>query len=226
MRAISEENHQKRINKSFSEGINNLLYYCKEIEGKYYLTEKEKKKFETNFSVNRNNCQKNKNKNNNLTNQIKGLKYILGNLEKNYFFISPYHQNLDVPFENEEKMTEEISKKIINLYQNKQFNECYHLWKKYDSKILIGTSIERSFDILQYLNKMRDRYENRTKIINKINSIKLEPYNNKIENKEEIQKEKNNLSFNDIYNFKFNENEHTFSKLKKQIANMKRIKKN
>ena len=181
----------------------------------------------------------NKNLNNNqklLERQFRGLKYILSCLEKNYYFTSPYHEELKLPLDIEVKMTEEISQKIINLYISKKFSSCYNLWEKYDFAILIGISPERSFDMLKYLNKIKDRYERRAPILDSLNKLNLDKidYNNSNNqgNKSVLYSNTNNNSINinnsqltssDIYNLKLNENEQFTKKLRKQIDNIKRM---
>ena len=54
----------------------------------------------------------------------------------------------------------------------KKFNLCYNLWKKFDFNLLLGISEERNFDMLNYLNKLRDRYEERVDLIREIKLIK------------------------------------------------------
>ena len=179
------------------------------------------------------NIPKNENNSNNneekiiLERQLRGLKYILSHLEKNYDFTSQYHDTLS--FENEKDISEEISKQIINLYINKQFNNCYNLWKKFDFKMLIGVSPERSFDMLKYLNKIRDRYEKRIDVINKINLINLEEKEDNYNNNSLFKNNKydfgndGQLVNNKIFNSKLKENEELTQKLKKQIEIIKRM---
>lgn len=52
--------------------------------------------------------KENNNLNNNqklLERQFRGLKYILSFLEQNYYFTSPYHEELKIPNNNKENMT-------------------------------------------------------------------------------------------------------------------------
>lgn len=229
----------------FINEINALVNNAKEIEKKL-LDQSQKDDISNNINNNippktiefNNNIEYNKKNNNDNTNkkvlerEFRGLKYILGTLEKNYNFISPYHEQIDISFKNEENMTEEISNQIINLYISKNFNKCYNLWKKYDFKMLIGVCPERSFDMLKYLNKIRDRYENRKHIIESINKIDLSSLeNNNINqsayysNYDNISNIKNNsqLTSSDIYNLKLNENEQFAHKLRRQIDSIKRM---
>ena len=169
----------------------------------------------------------------------KSLKYILDNLEKNYRFNSTYNEE----FENNiiskkiENLSEESSKKIIELYSMKKFNLCYNLWKKFDFNLLLGISEERNFDMLNYLNKLRDRYEERVDLIREIKLIKnAENINN---NSNDINQQNNNynsrrplqniadnqkfgqISFNNLYNLKLSENTKLLEKLKNQVNYMK-----
>ena len=232
-------NKEKKVEELFLKEINALINNAKEIEKEYAKNNDKKvssdeinKKKNINLNINNNNININKEQKL-LERQLRGLKSILGCLENNYGFTSPYHEELKKKFENEENMTEEISNQIIKLYYSKNFNLCYNMWKKYDFKMLLGVSPERSFDMLKYLNKIRDRYENRVHIIDSINKINLtnvdyNNYNNQsafISNYNNISNYKDNsqLSNSDIYNMKLNENEIFTQKLRKQVDNIKRI---
>ena len=218
----------------FLKEINLLLDNAKEVE-KELLSEQNKKEKELLNEINEKHNSENIKKEEKLLleRQLRGLKNILGYLEKNYNFTSPYHEELKNNFENKEIMTEEISRQIIKLYYSKNFNSCYNLWRKYDFTMLLGVSPERSFDMLKYLNKIRDRYENRAQIIESLNKLDLKniDYNNL--NNQSVQlsninnisgyKDNSQLSSNDIYNLKVNENEIFTQKLRKQIDNIKRI---
>ena len=233
-------NKEKKVEELFLKEINALINNAKEIEKEYAKNNDKKvnsdeinKKKNINLNINNNNININNKEQKLLERQLRGLKSILGCLENNYGFNSPYHEELKKKFENEENMTEEISNQIIKLYYSKNFNLCYNMWKKYDFKLLLGVSPERSFDMLKYLNKIRDRYENRVHIIDSINKINLtnvdyNNYNNQsafISNYNNISNYKDNsqLSNSDIYNIKLNENEIFTQKLRKQVDNIKRI---
>ena len=228
--------------------INALVDNAKEIEKTLSLIQNQeqnriqnendiKKEFLNNMNK-INNLNKNNNYNKDkklLERQLRGLKYIFGLLEKNYYFTSPYHEDLKIMIEDEEKMTEEISNQIINLYLSKNFTSCYNLWKKYNFKMLIGVSYERAFDMLKYLNKLRDRYENRAPIINSININNLPhlDYNNNNNNNQSslfsnihdnsYYKNNSQITSSDIYNMKLNQNEEFTKKLRRQIDNIKKI---
>ena len=91
--------------------------------------------------------------------------------------------------------------------------------------------------MLLYLNKLRDRYEERVDLINQIKEIKYTKNINNIY--EDINKPNethnsrenlNNISYsqnfnknlnNDLYNFKMSENAELLKRLKKQINYMK-----
>ena len=231
---------ENKVEELFLKEINALINNAKEIEKEYAKNNDKKvssdeinKKKNINLNINNNNININNKEQKLLERQLRGLKSILGCLENNYGFNSPYHEELKKKFENEENMTEEISNQIIKLYYSKNFNLCYNMWKKYDFKLLLGVSPERSFDMLKYLNKIRDRYENRVHIIDSINKINLtnvdyNNYNNQsafISNYNNISNYKDNsqLSNSDIYNIKLNENEIFTQKLRKQVDNIKRI---
>ena len=238
---------EKNTEQVFLKDLSTLINNAKEIEKQIMKNENQKEisnnnniHLITNIDFNTNNNIRIERKNENidkksLERQLQGLKYILKSLEKNYDFISPYHDELNISHEIGDNMTEEISKQIINLYISKKFNSCYNLWRNYDFKMLIGVSPERSFDMLKYLNKLRDRYERRNNIIESINKINLSNIDNNNYTQSEyfsnsnfnnISNYKNNnsqINSSDIYNLKLNENEQFTQKLRKQIDSIKRI---
>ena len=215
--------------------INSLLINAKETENEYFINENKASKNNTEEDT-KNYLRENKKI---LEKEKKSLKFILDNLEKNYRFNSTYNEE----FENNiiskkiENLTEESSKKIIELYSMKKFNLCYNLWKKFDFNLLLGISEERNFDMLNYLNKLRDRYEERVDLIREIKLIKnAENINN---NSNDINQQNNNynsrrplqniadnqkfgqISFNNLYNLKLSENTKLLEKLKNQVNYMK-----
>ena len=215
--------------------INSLLINAKENENEYFINENKASKNNTEEDA-KNYLRENKKI---LEKEKKSLKFILDNLEKNYRFNSTYNEE----FENNiiskkiENLTEESSKKIIELYSMKKFNLCYNLWKKFDFNLLLGISEERNFDMLNYLNKLRDRYEERVDLIREIKLIKnAENINN---NSNDINQQNNNynsrrplqniadnqkfgqISFNNLYNLKLSENTKLLEKLKNQVNYMK-----
>ena len=215
--------------------INSLLINAKETENEYFINENKASKNNTEEDA-KNYLRENKKI---LEKEKKSLKFILDNLEKNYRFNSTYNEE----FENNiiskkiENLTEESSKKIIDLYSMKKFNLCYNLWKKFDFNLLLGISEERNFDMLNYLNKLRDRYEERVDLIREIKLIKnAENINN---NSNDINQQNSNynsrrplqniadnqkfgqISFNNLYNLKLSENTKLLEKLKNQVNYMK-----
>jgi len=240
-------NLEKNTEQIFLKDLSTLINNAKEIENQIMKNEQQKEISSNNnihlidkidFNTNNNITIERKNENidqKSLERQLQGLKYILRSLEKNYDFTSPYHDELNITHENGDNMTEEISKQIINLYISKKFNSCYNLWRNFDFKMLIGVSPERSFDMLKYLNKLRDRYERRINIIESINKINLSNLDNNNFTQSEyfsnsnfnnISNYKNNnsqINSSDIYNLKLNENEQFTQKLRKQIDSIKRI---
>ena len=150
----------------FLKEINSLLINAKDFEKEYLIIK------------NKNNSeQKKENEDNNLLDkkrtlerEKRRLKYILTNLETNYGLNSQQDEEFINKLNSKQNgnINEEISNNIINLYSSKKFNLCYNLWRKYDFQMLLGISEERNFDMLNYLNKLRDRYETRNDIINKI----------------------------------------------------------
>ena len=240
-------NLEKNTEQIFLKDLSTLINNAKEIENQIMKNEQQKEISSNNnihlidkidFNTNNNITIERKNENidqKSLERQLQGLKYILRSLEKNYDFTSPYHDELNITHENGDNMTEEISKQIINLYISKKFNSCYNLWRNFDFKMLIGVSPERSFDMLKYLNKLRDRYERRINIIESINKINLSNLDNNNFTQSEyfsnsnfnnISNYKNNnsqINSSDIYNLKLNENEQFTQKLRKQNDSIKRI---
>ena len=216
--------------------INGLLMSSKEIEKNYFLNKSQDNENQGKEKEN-NNLIENKNV---LEKQMRSLKYILNNLENNYGFNSPYHEEfIDKNNLNEkENITKEISNNIIDLYTSKKFNLCYNLWKNYDFHLLLGISQERNFDMLKYLNRLRDRYSRRYFLINELKKINgLGDNNIKDDNKKLINQNTNSFSnknlinnssdqnisqrsITDIYNIKVSENEKILQTLKKQINNM------
>ena len=215
--------------------INSLLINAKETENEYFINENKASKNNTEEDA-KNYLRENKKI---LEKEKKSLKFILDNLEKNYRFNSTYNEE----FENNiitkkiENLTEESSKKIIELYSMKKFNLCHNLWKKFDFNLLLGISEERNFDMLNYLNKLRDRYEERVDLIREIKLIKnAENINN---NSNDINQQNSNynsrrplkniadnqkfdqISFNNLYNLKRSENTKLLEKLKNQVNYMK-----
>ena len=215
--------------------INSLLINAKETENEYFINENKASKTNTEEDA-KNYLRENKKI---LEKEKKSLKFILDNLEKNYRFNSTYNEE----FENNiiskkiENLTEESSKKIIELYSMKKFNLCYNLWKKFDFNLLLGISEERNFDMLNYLNKLRDRYEERVDLIREIKQIKNAENINNISNDINQQNSSYNsrrplqniadnqkfgqISFNNLYNLKLSENTKLLEKLKNQINYMK-----
>ena len=215
--------------------INSLLINAKETENEYFINENKASKNNTEEDA-KNYLRENKKI---LEKEKKSLKYILDNLEKNYRFNSTYNEE----FENNiiskkiENLTEESSKKIIDLYSMKKFNLCYNLWKKFDFNLLLGISEERNFDMLNFLNKLRDRYEERVDLIREIKLIKnaeninnnsndINQENSSYNSRRHLQNIADNqkfgqISFNNLYNLKLSENTKLLEKLKNQVNYMK-----
>ena len=215
--------------------INSLLINAKETENEYFINENKASKNNTEEDA-KNYLRENKKI---LEKEKKSLKFILDNLEKNYRFNSTYNEE----FENNiiskkiENLTEESSKKIIELYSMKKFNLCYNLWKKFDFNLLLGISEERNFDMLNYLNKLRDRYEERVDLIREIKLIKnaeninnnsndINQQNSSYNSRRHLQNIADNqkfgqISFNNLYNLKLSENTKLLEKLKNQVNYMK-----
>ena len=220
----------------FLKEINSLLINAKDYEKEYLIIK------------NKNNSeQKKENEDNNLLDkkrtlerEKRRLKYILTNLETNYGLNSQQDEEFINKLNSKQNgnINEEISNNIIDLYSSKKFNLCYNLWRKYEFQMLLGISEERNFDMLNYLNKLRDRYETRNDIINKIKEInsfdarkindnsysmnQKQSYNSKmnspnIDNSQNYSQISNNL----LYNQKLSENEKMLQTLKNQLNILK-----
>ena len=210
--------------------INGLLITAKDVEKEYFLSQNKNNENSKDENEKTNLIENKKS----LERQMRSLKYILNNLERNYGFNSPYHEEFNCKIESKENknMTEEVSNQIIEFYSSKKFNLCYNLWKKYDFQLLLGISEERNFDMIKYLNKLRDRHERRINLIEEIKGQNINKANNNIKSNQNHYINSNvdnnsnmqnssQLSFNDLYNIKLSENEQILETLKKQIDNIK-----
>ena len=210
--------------------INGLLITAKDVEKEYFLSQNKNNENSKDENEKTNLIENKKS----LERQMRSLKYILNNLERNYGFNSPYHEEFNCKIESKENknMTEEVSNQIIEFYSSKKFNLCYNLWKKYDFQLLLGISEERNFDMIKYLNKLRDRHERRINLIEEIKGQNINKANNNIKSNQNhyINSNVNNnsnmqnssqMSLNDLYNIKLSENEQILETLKKQIDNIK-----
>jgi len=216
--------------------INSLLINAKDFEKEYLIIK------------NKNNSeQKKENEDNNLIDkkrtlerEKRRLKYILTNLETNYVLNSQQDEEFINKLNSKQNgnINEEISNNIIDLYSSKKFNLCYNLWRKYDFQMLLGISEERNFDMLNYLNKLRDRYETRNDIINKIKEInssdarKINDNSYSMNQKQSYYSKMNSpnidnsqnyslISNNLLYNQKLSENEKMLQTLKNQLNILK-----
>ena len=150
----------------------------------------------------------------NLENQIYELKNLMNQFQLNYSSISPLfeEENDSLLKPNKiQKINSEISDQINQLFSNKLFNECYDLWKKYNFQLLTNTSVDRNFEILVYLLKLKDR-----------NNKKNKNYDNNLSNE---AKKKNCeivelLSNIELYRVKLYENELKLNELKNYITNL------
>ena len=210
--------------------INGLLITAKDVEKEYFLSQNKNNENLKDENEKTNLIENKKS----LERQMRSLKYILNNLERNYGFNSPYHEEFNCKIESKENknMTEEVSNQIIEFYSSKKFNLCYNLWKKYDFQLLLGISEERNFDMIKYLNKLRDRHERRINLIEEIKGQNINKANNNIKSNQNHYKNSNvdnisnmqnssQMSLNDLYNIKLSENEQILETLKKQIDNIK-----
>ena len=95
-----------------------------------------------------------------LENQILELKKLMNQFQLNYAsfsHLSEEENDLIIKPNKVEKINDEVSEQINQLFSNKLFNECYELWKKYNFQLLTNSSVDRNFEILVYLLKLKDR---------------------------------------------------------------------
>ena len=235
----SDNNKEIKESQILLNEINALVNNAQEIENKYFLPNSNDQEEEAQ-NINKESIKNFSDEKKLLERQYRGLKYILNCIEKNYNLNSNSNDLYDesrISNKQEEKINEEISNKIYNLYITKNFNSCYNLWEKYDFQILIGFSPERSFDILKYLNKIRDRYERRKNTLESLNRLNVNlfkvennnqnnqsiVYSNIINNSNSNNINNSQMTSSDIYNLKLNENEQFTRKLRKQIDNIKKM---
>jgi len=224
---------KKKEETIFLKEINGLLLSSKEIEKNYFLSQSQNN-INSKVENEKNNLSEDKKL---LERKMRSLKYILKNLEKNYGFNSPYHKEFKdkINSKENENMTQEISNNILELYLSKKFNLCYNLWRKYEFQLLLGISEEKNFDMLKYLNKVRDRYDIRINLIKKIkerdennksnfNNLNKTHYSN-IDINNSNSQNNSRISNNELYNLKLSENEKILQTLKRQINNIKNGKK-
>jgi len=224
---------KKKEETIFLKEINGLLLSSKEIEKNYFLSQSQNN-INSKVENEKNNLSEDKKL---LERKMRSLKYILKNLEKNYGFNSPYHNEFKdkINSKENENMTQEISNNILELYLSKKFNLCYNLWRKYEFQLLLGISEEKNFDMLKYLNKVRDRYDLRINLIKKIkerdennksnfNNLNKTHYSN-IDINNSNSQNNSRISNNELYSLKLSENEKILQTLKRQINNIKNGKK-
>ena len=156
-----------------------------------------------------------------LENQIFELKNLMNQFQLNYASVSPLSEeenDLLIKPNKVKKINDEVSDQINQLFSNKLFNECYELWKKYNFQLLTNLSNERSFEILVYLLKLKDRNnkkENKknNEDINIINNLSNEA---KKKNCEIVEL----LSNIELYRVKLCESELKLNDLKNIINNL------
>ena len=226
---INNNNFNNRnFTKELIEDINFMINNSKEIEnllsdkGRVNLNNKLKNnnqhlvnmKYEEKIFFLEKQISKINNEKVNLENQIYELKNLMNQFQLNYSSISPLfeEENDSLLKPNKiQKINSEISDQINQLFSNKLFNECYDLWKKYNFQLLTNTSVDRNFEILVYLLKLKDR-----------NNKKNKNYDNNLSNE---AKKKNCeivelLSNIELYRVKLYENELKLNELKNYIANL------
>ncbi len=226
---INNNNFNNRnFTKELIEDINFMINNSKEIEnllsdkGRVNLNNKLKNnnqhlvnmKYEEKIFFLEKQISKINNEKVNLENQIYELKNLMNQFQLNYSSISPLfeEENDSLLKPNKiQKINSEISDQINQLFSNKLFNECYDLWKKYNFQLLTNSSVDRNFEILVYLLKLKDR-----------NNKKNKNYDNNLSNE---AKKKNCeivelLSNIELYRVKLCESELKLNDLKNIINNL------
>lgn len=119
---------------------------------------------------------KNVNKKIVLEKQIKDLKTCLINFESIYNFISPYHEDIQEKLKEKQKIQkipEEITKKIKELYDNKYYLDCYNLWKIYAFQKLPNVPGKDNFEMFRHLTKIKDIFNYRDLILENLDKINI-----------------------------------------------------
>ena len=134
-----------------------------------------------NENIKINNFSKELKENKDLENEVKNLKNILITFEENYGYISPYHDDIINKLKEKkgiQNLTNEISQKIYELYQNKYYTDCYDLWSIYGFKPLLKLSPEENYEILRHLTQVKDELFNRKNLINNLDNFNIFNDNN------------------------------------------------
>ena len=156
-----------------------------------------------------------------LENQILELKKLMNQFQLNYAsfsHLSEEENDLIIKPNKVEKINDEVSEQINQLFSNKLFNECYELWKKYNFQLLTNLSYERSFEILVYLLKLKDRNNKKE---NKKNNEDINIINNLSNEKKKKNCEIVELLSNiELYRVKLCESELKLNDLKNIINNL------
>lgn len=159
----------------------------------------------------------------NLEKSFNEIKFLLSQFDMKYSSFSStfFDDNDEMIDENnnkiyKKKLTHEISNQIYTLYTKKLFNEASELWKIYNFQPLLGVSIERSYEILIYLMKMKDKQIK-----------KLTGYNNQVNNANSLEEAKKKnceivelLSKNEFYQYRLDETEIKLNDLKNRLKGL------
>lgn len=159
----------------------------------------------------------------NLEKSFNDIKFLLSQFDMKYSSFSStfFDDNEQMIDENnnktyKKKLTREISNQIYTLYTKRLFNEASELWKLYNFQPLLGVSLERSYEILIYLMKMKDKQIK-----------KLTGYNNQTNNANSIEEAKKKnceivelLSKNEFYQYRLDETEIKLNDLKNRLKGL------
>ena len=181
--------------------------------------------------------ENNLNENNNLEEEVNKLKDIIISFEEKYGYISPYHDDIINKLKEKkviQNLSNEISQKIYELYQDKYYIDCYDLWSIYGFKLLYNISTEQNFEILSHLTKVKNEFSRRKNILQNLDNFNLFNDNNiyfetgisfkQINNKNNLKNNKRSLYNKDINNDianKINENNVSFKTYNDNINKQK-----
>lgn len=109
-----------------------------------------------------------------LQKKLNSMKSLLINFESMNCINSPYHQDIQkrlLEKSKPEKLSDEMCQKILYLYSNKFYGDCYDLWKIYAFQQLPGISSKENFEIFRKLTKIKDTFIYRDYIIKNLDKI-------------------------------------------------------
>ena len=230
-----------------SQALTDLFYMLnagKELEKNFISPNINKSINYINKEKENNNNKENQNNNIDLKKEVIELKNTIITFEEKYGYNSPYHDDIINKLKQKkgiQNLTNEIAQKIIELYENKYYNDCYDLWNIYGFKPLFIITPEENYEILRHLTKVKNELYKRKKLLNNLENFNLfndnsnvyfetgfsfKQINNKNLNNENNFSKKNNInneSFktynDDIVKQKIKENNLLLEEIKKRNLN-------